>query len=46
VTTCAYFDNLKFYIFDVGGPQCHIVTSILLGRRFPCVHWHLGAKLY
>jgi len=23
LTTCLYFDNLEFDIFDAGGPQCH-----------------------
>jgi len=24
LTTCPYFDNLKFDIFVAGGPQCHL----------------------
>jgi len=32
--------NLTFY---VGDPQCHFITSVPRARRFPYVHWHLGA---
>ena len=28
-TTCPYFDNLNFDIFDAGGLQCHIILSRL-----------------
>jgi len=34
---CPYFDNLKFVIFDAGGPQCHFITSDLHAGRFPYV---------
>jgi len=27
MTTCPYYDNLDFDIFDAGGLQCHFVTS-------------------
>jgi len=29
LTTSSYFDNLKFDIFDAGGPDCHFITSVL-----------------
>jgi len=32
---CPYFDNLKFDIFDAGGPQCHFITSVLRAGRLP-----------
>ena len=35
LTTCHYFDNLKFEIFGTGGPQCHFITSVLDARGFP-----------
>jgi len=28
LTTCPYFDNLEFDIFDAGGPQCYFITSV------------------
>ena len=46
LTTCPYFDNLKFDIFVAGGPQCHFVTSVLHAGRFPYVHRHLGGKRF
>jgi len=40
LATCPYFDNLEFYIFDAGGPQCHFITSvpIAVGIRTLLVH--------
>jgi len=40
LTTCPYFDNLKFDIFDAGGgpQQGHFTTSVLRARSFPYVH--------
>jgi len=29
-TTCPYFDNLEFDLFDAGGPQCHFITSVTI----------------
>ena len=43
---CAYFDNLKFEIFDADGPQCHIIMSVLHAVRFHMSIEHLGAKLF
>jgi len=34
LTTCPYFDNLEFDIFDAGGPQCHFITSFTMAVRF------------
>jgi len=28
LTTCPYFDNLEFDIFNAGGPQWHFITSV------------------
>jgi len=33
LTTCPYFDNLSFYIFDGGGTQCHFITSVPIAIR-------------
>ena len=30
LTTCPYFDNLEFDIFDAGGPQCRFITSVTI----------------
>ena len=46
LTTCPYFDNLKFDIFDAGGPQYHFITSVLRAGRFPYVHRRRGAKCF
>jgi len=27
------FDNLELDIFDVGGPQCHFITSVIIALR-------------
>jgi len=28
LTTCPHFDNVEIDIFDAGGPQCHVITSV------------------
>jgi len=28
LTTCPYFDNLEFDIFNAGGPQCYFIMSV------------------
>jgi len=33
-----HFDNLGIDIIDAGGPQCHIITSVLRAGRYPYVH--------
>jgi len=33
LTTCLYFDNLEFDIFDAGSPQCHYTTSVTIAIR-------------
>jgi len=38
VTTCPYFGNFKFDIFEAGGPQRHFITSALRAERFPSAH--------
>jgi len=30
LTTCSYFDNLEFGIFDAGYPKCHFITSVII----------------
>jgi len=40
LTTCPYFDNLEFDIFDAGGPQCHFITSITIAVRIQTVSVH------
>jgi len=30
MTTCPYFDNAKFDIFDADAVQCHFITLVLL----------------
>ena len=37
LTTCPYFDNLEFDIFDAGGPQCYFVTSFTMAIRIRTV---------
>jgi len=32
-TTCPYFDNLEFDIFDAGGLQCHFTMSVTIAVR-------------
>jgi len=39
-TTCPYFDNFEFDIFDAGGPQCHFITSVTIAvafEHFQCI---------
>jgi len=38
LTTCPCFDDLKFDIFDAGGRQRHLITSVLRAGRFQYVH--------
>ena len=39
VQSAAYIDNdLKFDIFDAGGPRGHFITSVPRAGRFPYVH--------
>jgi len=33
LTTCSYFDNLEFDIFDASGSQCHTITSVTIAIR-------------
>ena len=33
LTTCPYFDNFGFEIFDAGGPQCDFITSVTIMIR-------------
>jgi len=37
LTTCPYFDNLEFDIFDAGGYQCHFITSVTIAIRIHMV---------
>jgi len=30
LTTCPYFDNLEFDIFNAGGFQCQFITSVII----------------
>jgi len=41
LTTCAYFDNLEFHIFDADGPQSHFIASVTITVRIQTlsVHW-------
>ena len=41
LTTCPYFDNLEFDIFDTGGPQCHFITSVTIAVRIRTLSVHL-----
>jgi len=34
ITTCPYFDNFEFDIFDVGGPQSHFILSVTIAVAF------------
>jgi len=38
LTTCSYFNYLKFDIFDAGRPQCYFIMSVLRAGTFPYVH--------
>ena len=40
LTTCPYFDNLEFDIFDAGGPQCHFITSFTMAVRIRTLSVH------
>jgi len=40
LTTCPYFDNLKFEIFDVGCPQCHFIMSVTIAVRIRTLSVH------
>jgi len=41
LTTCPYFDNLEFDIFEASALQCHFITSVTIARWFRTlsVHW-------
>ena len=42
LTTCPYFDNLEFHIFDAGSPQCHFISRLLpLQLGFEGFQWGL-----
>ena len=41
LTTCPYFNNLEFHIFDAGSPQCHFI-SCLLPLQFGFEGFQLG----
>jgi len=40
MTTCLYFDNLEFDIFDAGGPQFHFITSLTIAVRIRTLSIH------
>jgi len=40
LTTCPYFDNLKFDMFGAGGPQCHFITSVTTAVRIRMLSVH------
>jgi len=42
VTTCPYFDNLEFDIFDAGRLQCHFVASVTIAVRIHCFQLKLN----
>jgi len=46
LTTCPYFDILKFDVFNAGGPLFPFVTSVLHVGRLFYVHCHFGAKRF
>jgi len=33
LTTCPYFDNLEFDIFDADGLRCHCIMSVTIAGR-------------
>jgi len=33
LTTCPWFDNFEFDVFDAGGPQCLFITSVTIAVR-------------
>jgi len=41
LTTCPYFDNLEFDIFDASGLQCNFIKSVTTAVRIRtlAVHW-------
>jgi len=39
-TTCPYFDNLEFDMFDAGGLQCHFITSVAITVRIRTLSVH------
>jgi len=41
LSTCPYFDNLEFDIFDADGLQCHFIMSVAIAVRIRTlsVHW-------
>jgi len=40
LTTCPYFDNLELDIFNAGGPQCHLITSVTIAVRIRTLSVH------
>jgi len=40
LTTCPYFDNLEFDIFDKGSLQCHFIMSFTIAVRIPTLSVH------
>jgi len=40
LTTCPYFDNLEFDIFDAVGSQCHVITSFTMAVRIRTLSVH------
>jgi len=43
----SYFDELEFDIFDVGGLQCHFITSVTTAVKIRTlsVHWVRGPQI-
>jgi len=39
-TTCHYFANLEFDIFDAGGPRCPFITSVIIAVRIQTLSVH------
>jgi len=40
LTTCPYFDNLEFDIFDAGCLQCHFITLFIMVVRIRTLSVH------
>jgi len=40
LTTCPYFDNLEFDIFDAGCPKCHSIMSVTIAVRIRTLSVH------
>jgi len=40
LTTCPYFDNPEFEIFDAVGFQCHFITSVTIAMRIRTLSVH------